>query len=229
MDDPDDGVEKRLTECRIAVWACVYGLILTWALASTLKWGDLAPAHLTWAGIIVGPRDPFRSDRFLFCFRALASTSVVDGVPACPARVLRRDAGQYVGRTRLQQILDDLGLDPEDEDRCAEGGRWPGSQSDFGTAYSPWGRADPFGLGLTGYCSGCAGATRSEHGLQTTVIAPYRSRLHMIFAPYRSLSLPPTGQDRSLSLPRRSREPAGIAPFRSFSLPAAQLAKIPSQ
>jgi hypothetical protein len=47
------------------------------------------------------PRDPFRSDRFLFCFRALALASVVDGVPSCPTLVLRRDAGPYGGRTRL--------------------------------------------------------------------------------------------------------------------------------
>jgi hypothetical protein len=196
MDDPDDGVEKRLTECRIAVWACVYGLILTWALASTLKWGDLAPAHLTWAGIIVGPRDPFRSDRFLFCFRALASTSVVDGVPACPALVLRRDAGPYVGRARLLQILGNPGLDPEDEDWCVEGGRWPGSQSDFGTVNSPWDPEGPF-VGGDRFLLGMCGSDRE------------RSR-------------PPGDRDRSLSLPFapfRSHQPGRIAPNRSFSLP----------
>src|ERR1022692_2185510 len=59
MYDPDDGFEKRLPECRFAVRACVCGLILAWALTSTLKWADRMPAHLSWAGILVGPATLF--------------------------------------------------------------------------------------------------------------------------------------------------------------------------
>jgi hypothetical protein len=59
MDDPDDAFEKLLPECRFAVRACVCGLILAWALTSTLKGTFRMPAHLTWAGILVGPATLF--------------------------------------------------------------------------------------------------------------------------------------------------------------------------
>jgi hypothetical protein len=137
MDDPDDGFEKLLPECLFVVRACVCGLVLAWAAYLNSQGGGSDAGSPDLGRNPRWPRDPFRSNPFLFCFCALASASVVDGVPACPALVLRRDAGPYVGRTRLQQILDDLGLDPEDEDWCAEGERRPGSQSDFGTVYSP--------------------------------------------------------------------------------------------
>src|SRR5665811_170934 len=55
MNDPDDGLEKGLPRWRFAVRACVCGLILAWALISTLQGADRRPAHLTWAGILVSP------------------------------------------------------------------------------------------------------------------------------------------------------------------------------
>jgi hypothetical protein len=54
MDDPDDVFEKRLPKYGFVVRACVCGVILAWAFASTIKWADRMPAHLTWAGILVG-------------------------------------------------------------------------------------------------------------------------------------------------------------------------------
>ena len=105
MDDLDDGFEKLLPECRFAVRAYV------WALSSQAGGSDTGSPGLgrnpRW------PRGPFRCDRLLFSFRALASASMVDGVPACAALVLRRDALPYGCRTRLQQILDDLGVRTE--------------------------------------------------------------------------------------------------------------------
>ena len=59
MDGADDRFGKHLFEGRFSVWACLCGLILAWALTSTLKWADRMPAHLTWAGILVGPATLF--------------------------------------------------------------------------------------------------------------------------------------------------------------------------
>src|ERR1022692_3047983 len=191
MDDPDDGFEKRLSECRLAVRACVCGLVLAWGAYLNSQGGGSDAGSPELGRNPRWPRDPFRSDRFLFCLCALASASVVDGVPSCPTLVLRRDAGPYVGRTRLQHILDDPGLDLQDEDWCGEERRWPGSPSDFGTGYSPWDHKDPFAGGdrfLLGMC-------RSD----------------------KERSRPPGDRDRSLSLPCRSL----VAPFRSLSLPFA--------
>ena len=53
--DPDAGFEKLFPDCRFAVWACACGLLLAWALVSTLKYMDLMPDHMTWPKIIVGP------------------------------------------------------------------------------------------------------------------------------------------------------------------------------
>jgi hypothetical protein len=53
--DPYAGWEKLLADCRFAVRAFTCGLLLAWALVSTLKYMDMMPDHMTWTAIIVGP------------------------------------------------------------------------------------------------------------------------------------------------------------------------------
>jgi hypothetical protein len=144
MDDPDDGLEKLLTECRFAVRACVCGLILTSALASSLKWGDRIPAQLTWAGILVGPATLFVA--IGSCFASvlwlrhrwwMAYLPVLLLCCAAMLALMWADRGYSKfwttwGWSRRPRI-------------GARKGRWPGSQSGFGTGYSAWDPENPLG------------------------------------------------------------------------------------
>ena len=206
MYDPDDGFEKRLPECRFAVRACVCGLILAWALTSTLKWADRMPAHLSWAGILVGPAtlfvaigSCFASALWLLHRWWMAYLPVLLLCCAAMLALMWAERGCSIFWTTRGWIW---------KTRIGVGKRGTGP------VHRPTlGRAIPLGttriplLAVTGFCSGCAGATRSDHGLQATVIAPCRS-----------LSLPPTRQDRSQSLlfaPMNPQASLLFAPFRS--------------
>jgi hypothetical protein len=68
MDGADDRFEKHRPQCRFGVRACVYGLILAWALFSILKWADWTPAYLARAGILAGPAMLFVAIGCYFAF-----------------------------------------------------------------------------------------------------------------------------------------------------------------
>jgi hypothetical protein len=195
-------------------------LTSSFAATSTLKWADRMPAHLTWAGILVGPAtlfvaigSCFASALWLLHRWWMAYLPVLLLCCAAMLALMWAERGCSIFWTTRGWIW---------KTRIGVGKRGAGP------VHRPTlGRAIPLGttriplLAATGFCSGCAGATGSDHGLQATVIAPCRS-----------LSLPfaPTNPAGSLPIaPFRSHEPAGIAPFRSFSLPAGWLAKRPSQ
>jgi len=68
MDGADDRFGKHLFEGRFSLWACLCGLILAWALTSTLKAADRMPAHLTEAGILFGATTLFIATHCCFGF-----------------------------------------------------------------------------------------------------------------------------------------------------------------
>jgi hypothetical protein len=93
MDGADDCFGKHLFEGRFSVGACLCGLILAWALTSTLKAADRMPAHLTEAGILVGATTLFVAIHCCFGFvlrRRMAHLPVL--LLRCAAMLFRIEA-----------------------------------------------------------------------------------------------------------------------------------------
>jgi hypothetical protein len=197
MDDPEDGFEKLLSECRLAVRACVCGLILAWALTSTLKWADRMPAHLSWAGILVGP-----------------ATFLV-AIGSCFASVL------WLGHRWWMAYLPVLLL------CCAAMLARMWAERGYSQFWTTWGWIQRTRMGAQKGSADPVHSPNLGRAIPIgtptiPLVGGYRFLLRACGSD-KERSRPPGDRDRSLSLPFAPANPAGSLPFAPTNLPKSLL------
>lgn len=55
MSEADDNWKGIDRQCRFALWACVVGLLLAYALVLPLKFAGLMPERLSWLALLIAP------------------------------------------------------------------------------------------------------------------------------------------------------------------------------
>jgi hypothetical protein len=193
MDGADDRFGKHLFEGRFSVGACLCGLILAWALTSTLKAADRMPAHLTEAGILFGATTLFVAIHCCYGFvlrRRMAHLPVP--LLRCAAMLFRIEAER--GYSKLGTVGGPIW------------GSWIGAWKDAASPAhgSTSGRAiplaiptfplvdgRPFLLEMGGAIGSTAGTAIAPYCSLLLPFAPHNAKSLLLFAPYCSRRLAP--------------------------------------